>query len=151
FADSWAATHTALAELGMPVEMEGNEGSRGFINTRTHEGDRVRINVEMLPSRVPAEGPLTRVGVRVATFGDRPYSEQVLSQVGLHLALPGAVGTPPGVPNAGIAPAGAPGPPPLAPTAAQGAPAQQTGPPPLAPTPAQGAPAPQTGPPPLPT
>jgi hypothetical protein len=132
FEDSWAATHTALGELGMQIVAERNDLTRGFMGARTTDGDQVRINMEMLPSKTPADGPLTRICVRVATFGDRPLSEQVLSQVGLHLVPPSVLGAAPAASNPGIAPAAATGPPPLAPTTPQ-ATQTQTPPPPLLP------------------
>jgi hypothetical protein len=85
--DTWAATRTALAELGMPVMKEERKPSEGFIESRTADGDRVKIYVENGASRIPAEGQVCRVSVRVATFGDRPVSDRVLDQLGLHLAL----------------------------------------------------------------
>jgi hypothetical protein len=84
--DTWAATHTALAELGMQVIQEEREGDGGVITSRTADGDRVRINIIALDSRIPAEGRVTRVCVRVATFGDHPVSNSVLDQIGRHLA-----------------------------------------------------------------
>jgi len=84
-ADTWAATHTALGELGMPVVSEENHVARGFIESRTADGERVRIYFEMEPSKFPVEGEVTRVCVRIATFGDRLVSERILDQVGLHL------------------------------------------------------------------
>jgi hypothetical protein len=120
FTDSWAACHTALAELGMPVTSEHNDGVTGYVESRRADGDHVRIDLETEASQVPAEGALTRIGVRVATFGDRPLSERVLMQIGLHLA-PAAEAAPPGA-TLGAIQAGAT------------APAQQTAPPPLLPT-----------------
>jgi Protein of unknown function (DUF3568) len=87
------ATRTALADLGMPVVGESREGASGSLESRTTDGERVRIFLNAQEGD-PA-GPLTRVGVRVATFGDRPVSERLLDQIGAHLAPPGVVGTPP--------------------------------------------------------
>jgi hypothetical protein len=86
--DAWTAAHTALAELGMPVVKEDRNGNGGTIDTRTADGDRVRINFEAATSRIPAEGNVTEVGVRVApytSFGDELVSERVLNQIGAHL------------------------------------------------------------------
>jgi hypothetical protein len=106
--DVWAATHAALADLGMPVSHEERANGGASLESRTADGDRVRISFDVAPSRIPAEGSLTRVGVRVATFGDVAVSERILDQIGAHL-VPGARPAPP--------PAGAPAetpPPPLA-------------------------------------
>jgi hypothetical protein len=88
-ANTRAAVHTALAELGMPVESEEQSPDGGFLLSRTTDGDAVRINLEPATSPIPAENPLTRVSVRVATFGDQQISERVLFQVSAHL-VPGA-------------------------------------------------------------
>lgn len=83
--DAYAATKAALAELGMPVVAEGHDAGGGFIESRTGTGERVHVDLELLPSKIPAEGGQTRIGVRVANFGDRPVSERLLYQVGLRL------------------------------------------------------------------
>lgn len=119
--DVQAATRTALADLSMPLVAENREGGQGFLESRTAEGERVRIYLDVQDAGDPTVGPLTQVGVRVATFGDRPVSQRLLDQIGAHLAPPGAAGTPP---------------PPLAPTLGAPQPApKETAPPPLAPEP----------------
>ena len=92
--DAWAATRTALGELGMPVVKEERKGPEAFIESRTADGERVRIYVHAETSRFPAEGQLSRVCVRVATFGDRAVSDRILDQVGMHLAPAGLAGAP---------------------------------------------------------
>src|SRR5262249_44570997 len=99
FEDTWAATRTALSELGMAIVKEERNQDTGTIKTQTSDGDRVRIVLEVIPSRIPAEGMLTRVCVRVGTFGDHPVSERVLSQIGAHLTT-GPIVMPP--PNPGV-------------------------------------------------
>jgi hypothetical protein len=128
--DTWAATRTALAELAMPIVKEERKASEGFIESRTADGERVRIYLQAETSRIPAEGQITRVCVRVATFGDHPVSDRILSQVGLHLApapLPGGTAPPPAA-NLGVIQTGAP---PLASPPASLP--QHTAPPPLLP------------------
>lgn len=126
FNDTWAATHTALAELGMPVVSEERTAAgAGFIESRAADGERIRIYVDNVPSRVPSEGMLTTVGVRIATFGDYSLSDRILYQIGAHLAPAPAPGAPtPAPPALG----------PIQPTAVS-APAvpTPTGPPPLLP------------------
>ncbi len=131
FNDSWAATHAALADLGMPVLSEERKADGGTIESRTADGDKVHIYFKDLPSSIPAEGQVTRVGVRVATFGDRVLSERILYQVGSHLAPPGAVPpVPAAAPPGAVMQTGATStaPPPLA------APAHSTPPPPELPS-----------------
>jgi hypothetical protein len=101
FEDAWAATHTALNELGMPILCEERRDPSGWIKSQTAQGDRVKIKLEVVPSRIPADGPMTQVSVRVGTFGDHPVSERVLYQVGAHL-IPGPAVNPP--PPPGLAP-----------------------------------------------
>src|SRR5438132_12885535 len=47
--DVRAATRSALAELGMPIA-EKNDGDGYLIDSRTTDGDRVRINLELQTS-----------------------------------------------------------------------------------------------------
>jgi hypothetical protein len=79
--DTWAATHTALAELGFPISKEDQRA--GLIESRVGN-DVIRINVDAYGSQYDP-GPATQVCVRVATFGDHPLSERVLAQIGAHL------------------------------------------------------------------
>lgn len=98
FEDVWAAAHTALAELQLPVDKEEQNEDDGVIQSRTADKDRIRIYLETRASRVPADGSVTRVCIRVATFGDHPLSQRILDQIGFHLVPPGMVGQPPASP-----------------------------------------------------
>lgn len=84
--DSAAATRTALADLGMPVLEEQREGGSAFIKSQTGDGDPVRVYLDPEGSKFPADGPLTKLTVRVGAFGDHPVSNRVLDQIGAHLA-----------------------------------------------------------------
>jgi hypothetical protein len=121
--DVWAALHTSLGELQMPVVKEEREADEDHIETRTAEGDKVKIYVEVHKSAIPAEGDISKVSVRVATWGDSVVSSRVLDQVDRHLM--------PGIPVQGqpIQPVSATGVP--APPTPSGAPTQSP-PPPLA-------------------
>ena len=94
--DAWFAAHAALADLGMPI-VEENQ-AKGVIVSKTGDGDKVHVHVQALANRVPADGPATRVGVRVAFFGDHDVSQRILAQIGVHLrpatSSPGITGTP---------------------------------------------------------
>ena len=81
--DVWFAARAALLDLGMPV-VEENQAD-GVIGSKTGDGDKVHVQVEALPNRVPADGPATRVGVRVAWFGDEELSQRILARIGVHL------------------------------------------------------------------
>lgn len=94
FPDTWAAAHTALAELGMPVVSEERHNMDGTIESRTADDDKVHISLETAKSAIPAEGTVTDVTIRVRLFGDKPVSERILYQIGLHLAPPRTVAVP---------------------------------------------------------
>src|SRR5262249_41881534 len=81
----------------------------GTVESRTYTNDRVQIHLKTQASKIPAEGNLTQVGVRVGVFGDEAVSERILAQVNAHLAVPGSSPNPRPVPAE--QPAGARGPP----------------------------------------
>jgi hypothetical protein len=85
FDDTWAATQRAMTELGMPLVKQERQGPSGWMEFRTNMDDRVRITLDQMVSPVPAEGALTRLGIRVRTFGDQALSERILNQIGAHL------------------------------------------------------------------
>jgi hypothetical protein len=105
FEDAWAAVHAALNELGMPILSEERRDAAGWIKTQTGDGERVRIKLDVVPGKFPAEGPLTEVSVRVGAFGDHPVSGRVLCQVGYHLVPGPALNPAPPTSLAPIAPA----------------------------------------------
>ncbi|MCI0457680.1 MAG: DUF3568 domain-containing protein, partial [Gemmataceae bacterium] len=95
--------------------------AKGFLESRTANDKRVRLSVKAQTSKIPVEGPVTRVCVRVAVFGDQPVSARILDQVGLHLTPVPVLGQPP-VPSPSTG---------LLQTAPSAAVPPQTGPPPL--------------------
>jgi hypothetical protein len=107
--DVWNALHTSLTELQMPVVSENRDPDEDHIESKTADGDKVKIDVTMKMSRIPAEGDISRVSVRVATFGDTVVSARLLDQVDRHL-MPA-----PGAPPAQAGPPAQTPPPPLAP------------------------------------
>ena len=127
FGDTWAAVQKSLQELALPLEANENNGKTGKVTSRTADGSAITIDLEVLTSRIPAEGTLTRVCVRVGLVGDQALSERILGQINSHLAPPGAAPAP--VPTAG-APAWTPPAGPIRPVAAVGPP--ETPPPPVA-------------------
>ena len=96
--NSWVAAKTSLQELQLPVVAEKRTDNGGYIESRTGDGQNVRISFETLPVKIPAEGPRTDISVRAGVFGDRPLSERILSQIAGHLApvAPLASAPPPG-------------------------------------------------------
>src|SRR5262249_28473185 len=88
--DAAAAVRTSLAELQFPPAVEKNKGGEFTFETKATDGTAVRVYLEALSSRVPAEGPITRITVRVGTCGDDAVSARVLDQVSLPLVVPPA-------------------------------------------------------------
>jgi hypothetical protein len=123
FDDAWAATLAAMSELGLPVLRQERGPASGRIDSWI-SGDTVVIRLDEIEGAA-REGALTRISVRVGTFGDHPLSARVLAQIGAHL-----------VPSEAIAPAteaSLPGSPPPAAAPSVVAPATfQSGEPPLA-------------------
>jgi hypothetical protein len=147
-ADSLAAVRTSLQELQFPIVEEKSDTGTAYVKTRTGDGHTVRIYIDIVPSPIPAEGALTRVGIRVGFSGDEPVSARILDQVSSHLvarAVPPAVPAP-GPPLSASQPPGPtllpPRPVPVQETAAtppgRVIPVSETSPPPLAATPPAG-------------
>ena len=118
--DTRNAVHAALQDLHFLLFTEDTKDGKALLLTKTANGKEIKIYLDSISSPIPAEGLVTRVSVRVATFGDEGVSVRILDQVGWRLSH---------------SPTFVPGPPPLA------APIQQTSavklgetpPPPLAP------------------
>jgi hypothetical protein len=132
FNDTWMATETALNELAMPVLSRDRQENSGYVETRTADQESVRVYLEAAPGKIPAEPTITRVSVRVATFGDKQVSNRILDQVDAHLvragtAAPQLAAQPPAQ---GVVQTAAPAPAALPPSPSPIVP-QQTPPPPL--------------------
>jgi hypothetical protein len=96
FNDAWAATHAALSDLGMRVQSEGRDALVGEIHSLLADGSKVRIYFDVKESKIPAEGPVVVLGIRVGTFGDEAASVRILNQIDLHLSHPAPVAVQPG-------------------------------------------------------
>jgi hypothetical protein len=103
------ATLAALRDLSLPVEGQSQKTTgKETIDSRTADSSAVVIKLAAVPSPVPGEKTVTRVNVRIGTFGDRDFSERILDQISVHLgyAAPnGTVAVPTGQPPA-VVPAG---------------------------------------------
>jgi hypothetical protein len=88
-ADARAAVKTALQELHMPVLRDDGQQTSGTIESRTSDDTGVTITLETQPSRIQAEGTVTRICVRVGTFGDNPVSNRIHDQISQHLVPQG--------------------------------------------------------------
>ncbi len=109
------ATHTALKELQFPIDHEEPGADKTYIESKTGDGDPIRIYVDSIPSRIPSEGGVIRIGVRVGSFGDQALSARILDQISLHLVAPVQVqqdGRAPSSPPARLQPIPYEGPPP---------------------------------------
>ena len=54
FDDAWAATQTAVKELGMPITTEERKGTTGHMESQTGDHEAVSIDVETIASKIPA-------------------------------------------------------------------------------------------------
>ncbi len=95
------ATKTALRQLEFPIVKEKTDTGTASIQTRTADGNNVTVYLNVVPSSIPAEGAVTRVGIRVGFSGDDVVSAKILDEISRQIS-----------PSAGIAPA----PPPATPT-----------------------------------
>jgi hypothetical protein len=94
--DVRAAIHAALLDLHFLIFTEEAKDGKAFLLTRTTNGKKVRIYLDCLSSPIPAEGVLTRVSVRVATFGDEGVSARILDQIAWRLTnRPAVIPAPP--------------------------------------------------------
>jgi hypothetical protein len=97
------AVHAALLDLHFLIFTEEAKDGKAFLVTKTTNGKKVRIYLDCLSSPIPAEGLITRVSIRVATFGDESISARIFEQVAWRLGHPGPVAPvpPPGAPPVG--------------------------------------------------
>ena len=100
--DTLAAVRTALAELQFTILEEKPDTGSVFVRSKTGDGHALRIYLDTVPSAVPAEATVTRVGVRVGYSGDDGVSARILDQVSKHLVPVGQV---PPAPVSGTQPA----------------------------------------------
>jgi hypothetical protein len=112
------AVRASLVDLHFAILTEDAKDGKVFLVTRTTNGKKVRIYIDALSSPIPSDGVVTRVAIRVGTFGDEGVTVRIFEQIKLRLSQPVPV-----VP-------GPPAPPPPAPVQQTGF---QTGEPKLAP------------------
>lgn len=68
-----AATRAAFEELGLPITSESEDGRT--INMMVGDDDQFKVKVVAVRDKV------TKLSIRVNTFGDRPYAEMVFRHV----------------------------------------------------------------------
>jgi len=86
--DVWMATRQGLTELGMPLLKESFDGIKGSVESRMDDGDKVFITLECLSPPGTVDGALTRLSIRIASFGDRNGSELIFQRIGSHVPSP---------------------------------------------------------------
>ena len=92
------AVHAALLDLHFLIFTEEAKDGKAFLVTKTTNGKKIRINLDCMSSPIPAEGLVTRVSIRVATFGDEGISARIFEQITLHLSHPAPVAPVPATP-----------------------------------------------------
>jgi Protein of unknown function (DUF3568) len=88
YGDTLAAAKAALADLQFAVLKEQPESGGTVIETRTGDGVKVLVALDLVTNPVPADGSLTRVSVRVGHFGDEEISTRIQEQIAKHLPPP---------------------------------------------------------------
>ena len=85
------AVHAALLDLHFILLTDDAKDGKAFILTRTADGKKVRIYLDVVTNPIPSEGMLTRVAIRVATFGDEGVTARIFDQIALRLGHPAPV------------------------------------------------------------
>jgi hypothetical protein len=86
--DVWMATRQGLTELGMPLRKESFDGFNGSLESTTPDGDRVCINLACMTPPGFVDGAMTKLSVRISSFGDRHASERIFRTIGSHIPAP---------------------------------------------------------------
>lgn len=89
------AVRAALLDMHFVLLTEDLKDGKAFLVTRTATGKKIRMYLDALASPIPAEGALTRVAIRVATFGDEGVSARIFQQIDYRLSNPVAIVPPP--------------------------------------------------------
>lgn len=88
FPDVRNAVHAALLDLHFQIFTEQAKDGKAFLITKTTNGKKIRIYLDCLSSPVPADSLLTRVSIRVGTFGDEGVCVRIFEQIALRLGRP---------------------------------------------------------------
>lgn len=95
-ADTTGAVKGALADLQFVVGKEKPDSGSVYIETKTADGHKVEIHLNVVSSSIPKEGSTTRVSVRVGFAGDDKVSAAILDAASAK--LPGSTPLAPAVP-----------------------------------------------------
>jgi hypothetical protein len=86
-AQTFPAVRDAVASMGLPVVKEAVDELSGRLESRTADGQKVTIELE------PIGPAVTKVEIRIGTFGDENAARQILARIDER--LPGAIEPPP--------------------------------------------------------
>jgi hypothetical protein len=86
--DVWMATRQGFTELGMPLNKESFDGFKGSLESTTSAGDKVSVTLECMSPPGLVDGAMTKLSIRIASFGDRNASERIFRQIGSHIPAP---------------------------------------------------------------
>lgn len=89
FADSWQAAVATLEADGLKVTHQENNGTDGTISSKTTDGHAISINLSSRPGYSAPQQTVTRICIRVGTFGDEKVSSRILTEIGTRLVPPG--------------------------------------------------------------
>lgn len=89
FPDSWQAVLKTLQEQGLTVTHQENNGVEGTITSKTTDGSTITFSLSTQTGGTAAEKSVTRVCVRVGTWGNDPLQEKLLAQIATHLVPTG--------------------------------------------------------------
>jgi hypothetical protein len=98
------AVRASLMDLHFPLFTDEVKDGKAFLVTKMTNGKKVRIYLSCVSSLIPSDGVITRLGIRVATFGDESISDRIFKQVDFRLGHPAPMApspTPGGAPPIG--------------------------------------------------
>lgn len=96
------AVRAALLDMSFGIFTDETKDGKASLVTRTANGQKIHIDLKCLSSPIPSDGLITRVAIRVATFGDEGISARIFEQVAFRLTHPAPVApAPPGAPPIG--------------------------------------------------
>jgi hypothetical protein len=97
-AHAQAGVQAAMNELQLTLLQRELDDNKVTFETSAADGTAITVYLKTWAGRIPTDGPVTRVSVRVGAFGDEEVSARILQQVDQHLLPPGQlpINPPPG-------------------------------------------------------
>jgi hypothetical protein len=75
------ATESALIDLGLEVDAKRVGARHGEIDSTLANRDPLMIDLDAESTPIPTDPPKTRIGIRVAAFGDQKLSQRIFDQI----------------------------------------------------------------------